>query len=174
MVEVKIESIRVSLMSQYRVVILKDAESNRYLPIWIGPYEADAITIHLQDVQVPRPLTHDLIIKVIDELGAKVERVIVSDLHNDTFYARIILTVSGKEVSIDARPSDAIAVAVRAECSIYVEDDVMDRAGVVPKKKPQSATKTSVHLRILLVPWIWTISKRTNSLKIDLTGDPRQ
>lgn len=135
MVEVKIESIRVSLMSQYRVVILKDAEGNRYLPIWIGPYEADAITIHLQDVQVPRPLTHDLIIKVIDELGAKVERVIVSDLHNDTFYARIILTVSGKEVSIDARPSDAIAVAVRAECSIYVEDDVMDRAGVVPEEE---------------------------------------
>jgi bifunctional DNase/RNase len=135
MVEVKIESIRVSLMSQYRVVILKDAESNRYLPIWIGPYEADAITIHLQDVQVPRPLTHDLVIKVIDELGAKVERVIVSDLHNDTFYARIMLTVNGKEVSIDARPSDAIAVAVRADCSIFVEDDVMDRAGVVPEEE---------------------------------------
>jgi bifunctional DNase/RNase len=135
MVEVKIESIRVSLMSQYRVVILKDAESNRYLPIWIGPYEADAITIHLQDVQVPRPLTHDLVIKVIDELGAKVERVIVSDLHNDTFYARIILTVNGKEASIDSRPSDAIAVAVRADCSIFVEDDVMDRAGVVPEEE---------------------------------------
>ena len=135
MVEVKIESIRVSLMSQYRVVILKDAASNRYLPIWIGPYEADAITIHLQDVQVPRPLTHDLVIKVIDELGAKVERVIVSDLHNDTFYARIILTVSGKEVSIDARPSDAVAVAVRADCTIYVEDEVMERAGVVPEEE---------------------------------------
>ena len=135
MVEVKIESIRVSLMSQYRVVILKDAASNRYLPIWIGPYEADAITIHLQDVQVPRPLTHDLIIKLIEELGAKVERVIVSDLHNDTFYARIILTVNGKEVTIDSRPSDAVAIAVRAECTIYVEDDVMDRAGVVPEEE---------------------------------------
>jgi bifunctional DNase/RNase len=135
MVEVKIESIRVSLMSQYRVVILKDAESNRYLPIWIGPYEADAITIHLQDVQVPRPLTHDLVIKVIEELGAKVDRVIVSDLHNDTFYARIMMQVNGKEVSIDARPSDAIAVAVRAECPIFVEDDVMDRAGVVPEEE---------------------------------------
>jgi uncharacterized protein len=135
MVEVKIESIRVSLMSQYRVVILKDAASNRYLPIWIGPYEADAITIHLQDVQVPRPLTHDLVIKVIEELGAKVERVIVSDLHNDTFYARIILTVNGKEVSIDSRPSDAVAVAVRADCTIYVEDDVMERAGVVPEEE---------------------------------------
>ncbi|MCL5995581.1 MAG: bifunctional nuclease family protein [Chloroflexi bacterium] len=135
MVEVKIESIRVSLMSQYRVVILKDAESNRYLPIWIGPYEADAITIHLQDVQVPRPLTHDLVIKVIEEMGAKVDRVIVSDLHNDTFYARIMLQVNGKEVSIDARPSDAIAVAVRADCPIYVEDDVMERAGVIPEEE---------------------------------------
>jgi bifunctional DNase/RNase len=135
MVEVKIESIRVSLMSQYRVVILKDAESNRYLPIWIGPYDADAITIHLQDVQVPRPLTHDLVIKVIEELGAKVDRVVVSDLHNDTFYARIMLQVNGKEVSIDARPSDAIACAVRADCPIYVEDDVMERAGVIPEEE---------------------------------------
>lgn len=135
MVEVKIESIRVSLMSQYRVVILKDTASNRYLPIWIGPYEADAITIHLQDVQVPRPLTHDLIIKVIDELGAKVERVIVTELNNDTFYARIILTVNGKETSIDARPSDAVAVAVRAECSIFVEDEVMEKAGVAPDEE---------------------------------------
>ncbi|HEY3288501.1 MAG TPA: bifunctional nuclease family protein [Anaerolineae bacterium] len=135
MVEVKIESIRVSLMSQYRVVILKDTESNRYLPIWIGPYEADAITIHLQDVQVPRPLTHDLIIKVIEELGAKVERVIVTELNNDTFYARLILTVNGKEASIDARPSDAVAVAVRAECSIYVEDEVMEKAGVIPDEE---------------------------------------
>lgn len=135
MVEVKIESIRVSLMSQYRVVILKDTASNRYLPIWIGPYEADAITIHLQDVQVPRPLTHDLIIKVIEELGAKVERVVVSELNNDTFYAHVILTVDGKETSIDSRPSDAVALAVRAGCSIYVEDEVMERAGVVPDEE---------------------------------------
>lgn len=135
MVEVKIESIRVSLMSQYRVVILKDAESNRYLPIWIGPYEADAITIHLQDVQVPRPLTHDLVIKVINELGAKVERVVVTDLKNDTFYAHVVMTVNGKEVNIDARPSDAVAVAVRANCSIYVEDEVMERAGVTPEEE---------------------------------------
>jgi bifunctional DNase/RNase len=135
MVEVKIESIRVSLMSQYRVVILKDTESNRYLPIWIGPYEADAITIHLQDVQVPRPLTHDLIIKIIEEFGAKVARVVVSGLNSDTFYAHVILTMNDKEVSIDARPSDAVAVAVRAGCSIYVEDEVMERAGVVPEEE---------------------------------------
>lgn len=135
MVEVKIDSIRVSLMSQYRVVILKDAESNRYLPIWIGPYEADAITIHMQEVQVPRPLTHDLIMKVIDEMGAHVERVVVSELRNDTFFAQIIMSLGDKELSIDARPSDAIALSVRAGCSIYVEDDVMERAGVTPDEE---------------------------------------
>ena len=135
MVEVKIESIRVSLMSQYRVVILKDLASNRYLPIWIGPYEADAITIHLQEVQVPRPLTHDLIVKVIEELDAKVERVYVSDLSNDTFYARIVLKVQDKELSIDSRPSDAVAVAVRVECPIYVNEEVMERAGVTPEEE---------------------------------------
>jgi len=134
MVEVKIESIRVSLMSQYRVVILKDAESNRYLPIWIGPYEADAITIHLQEMQVLRPLTHDLVIKVIEEMGARIERVVVTELRNDTFYARVILSLNDKELSIDARPSDAIALSVRAGCSIFVEDDVMERAGVTPEE----------------------------------------
>ena len=135
MVEVKIESIRVSLMSQYRVVILKDMASNRYLPIGIGGYEADAITIHLQEVQVPRPLTHDLIVKVIEELEAKVDRVYVSDLNNDTFYARIVLKVKDKELSIDSRPSDAVALAVRVDCPIYVDEEVMDRAGVTPEEE---------------------------------------
>jgi bifunctional DNase/RNase len=135
MVEVKIESIRVSLMSQYRVVILKDLASNRYLPIWIGPYEADAITIHLQEVQVPRPLTHDLIVKLIEELDARVDHVYVSDLSNETFFARLILKVGDKELSIDSRPSDAVAVAVRADCPIFVADEVMERAGVVPEEE---------------------------------------
>ncbi len=135
MVEVKIESIRVSLMSQYRVVILKDVASNRYLPIWIGPYEADAITIHLQEVQVPRPLTHDLIVKLLEELEARVDHVMVSDLSNETFYARLILKVGDKELSIDSRPSDAVAIAVRVDCPIYVADEVMERAGVVPEEE---------------------------------------
>lgn len=135
MVEVKIESIRVSLMSQYRVVILKDLASNRYLPIWIGPYEADAITIHLQEVQVPRPLTHDLIVKIIEELDARVDHVYVSDLSNDTFYARIVLKVKDRELSIDSRPSDAVAIAVRVECPIYVSEEVMERAGVTPEEE---------------------------------------
>jgi hypothetical protein len=86
-------------------------------------------------VQVPRPLTHDLIMKVIDEMGAHVERVVVSELRSDTFFAQIIMTLGDKELSIDARPSDAIALSVRAGCSIYVEDDVMERAGVTPDEE---------------------------------------
>ncbi|MBX7214694.1 MAG: bifunctional nuclease family protein [Thermoflexales bacterium] len=132
MVEVKIESIRVSLMSQHRVVILKDLDSNRYLPIWIDPYVADAITIHLQEQTVPRPMTHDLILKAIEELGARVERVVVNDLKDDVFFARIVLQEGGREIQLDARPSDAVALAVRASCPIFVEDEVMARAGVTP------------------------------------------
>lgn len=138
MVEVKIESIRVSLMSQHRVVILKELESNRYLPIWIDPYVADAITIHLQETQVPRPLTHDLALKFIEELGAKIDRIVVSELKNDVFYARVILRGDGREVIIDARPSDAVALAVRADCPIFVENEVMDKAGVVPDEEEES------------------------------------
>ncbi|MBP7600185.1 MAG: bifunctional nuclease family protein [Thermoflexales bacterium] len=138
MVEVKIESIRVSLMSQHRVVILKELESNRYLPIWIDPYVADAITIHLQEQQSPRPLTHDLALKIVDELGGKVDRIIVSELKNDVFYARVILKVGAREVIIDSRPSDAVALAVRADCPIFVENEVMDKAGVIPDDEDES------------------------------------
>ena len=138
MVEVKIESIRVSLMSQHRVVILKELESNRYLPIWIDPYVADAITIHLQEQQSPRPLTHDLALKIVDELGGKVDRIIVSELKNDVFYASVILKVGDREIVVDARPSDAVALAVRADCPIFVENEVMDKAGVIPDDEDES------------------------------------
>jgi bifunctional DNase/RNase len=125
-----IESIRVSLMNYQRVVILKQKDADRFLPIWIGPAEADAIAVRLQDVAVPRPLTHDLLRNVIDSLGAQINSIVVNDLANDTYYARIMLDVSGRSVEIDARPSDAIALAVRARVPIYVDDGVLDRAGV--------------------------------------------
>lgn len=125
-----VESIRVSLVTQHRVVILKEAQAGRYLPIWIGPFEADAIAIQLQDVAVARPLTHDLLKSVIAELGARVEHILVSDLKDDTFYARIVLDVGGKRIEVDSRPSDAIALAVRVKVPIYVEDAVMDKAGI--------------------------------------------
>jgi len=129
-VELTIESIRVSLMNYQRVVILKEKEADRYLPIWIGPAEADAIAVRLQEVAVARPLTHDLLRTVIDSLGATVSYILVSDLSNDTFFARIALTVDGKEMEIDSRPSDAIALAVRAQVPIYADEAVLEKAGV--------------------------------------------
>jgi uncharacterized protein len=129
--EMVIDSIRVSIVNyQQRVVILRVKESNRYLPIWIGPTEADAIAFKLQDVAAPRPLTHDLLKTVISTLGAEVKRILVSDLNNDTFYAKIILQVNDAELEVDSRPSDAIALAVRTDAPIFAHDDVIEKAGV--------------------------------------------
>jgi len=131
MIEMTIDSIRVSLMNYQRVVILKEKLARRYLPIWIGPAEADAIAVKLQGVNVPRPLTHDLLSLVIDSLGATVNSIIVSDLKSDTFYAKIVLNVDGEQIEIDSRPSDALALAVRAEVPIYAEEAVIDKAGIL-------------------------------------------
>ena len=131
MPEMVIDSIRVSLMNYQRVVILKEKDSDRYLPIWIGPAEADAIAVKLQDVSVPRPLTHDLLGSVIKSLGAGLIHITVCDLQNDTFYAKLSLQLDGKVVEVDSRPSDAIALAVRASVPIYVADTVLDKAGIV-------------------------------------------
>lgn len=130
MVELTIESIRVSLMNYQRVVILKEKDSDRYLPIWIGPAEADAIAVRLQEVSVARPLTHDLLRSIIDALGATVSYILVSDLSNDTFFARIAMEVDGKSLEIDSRPSDAIALAVRSQVPIYADESVLEKAGV--------------------------------------------
>jgi uncharacterized protein len=133
MIEVKIDSIRVSLMSQHRVVVLKELDTDRYLPIWIGPFEADAITIQLQGVKVARPLTHDLLQSVIQKMGAKISHVLVSDLRNDTYYARIVVDIDGNSMEIDSRPSDAIALAVRAGAPLFVDEGVMEAASVTPE-----------------------------------------
>ncbi len=135
MIEMTIDSIRVSLMNYQRVVILKEKETERYLPIWIGPAEADAIAVKLQGVTVPRPLTHDLLQSVIDSLGATVNSIIVSDLRNDTFYAKIILSVDSEVMEVDSRPSDALALAVRVEVPIYAEEAVLDKAGIILDKE---------------------------------------
>jgi bifunctional DNase/RNase len=135
MIEMTIDSIRVSLMNYQRVVILKEKDSDRYLPIWIGPAEADAIAVKLQDVTVPRPLTHDLLRSVIDTLGATISSIIVSELKNDTFYAKIILSVDGGQMEVDSRPSDALALAVRADVPIYAEEIVLDKAGILLDKE---------------------------------------
>ena len=131
MIEMTIDSIRMSLMNYQRVVILKEKDGERYLPIWIGPAEADSIAIKLQDVDVPRPLTHDLLRSVIDKLGARVNSILVNDLQSDTFFAKIYFTVDGQELEVDSRPSDAIALAVRAEVPIYADEAVLDKAGII-------------------------------------------
>jgi bifunctional DNase/RNase len=135
MVEVTVDSVRVSLMSQDRMVVLKEVDSNRYLPIWIGPFEADAITIQLQGVQIARPLTHDLLKSFIRVLGVKVSHIVVNDLRNNTFYAQITMDNDGKELQIDARPSDAIALAVRVGAPIFVAEQVMDQAAITPEQE---------------------------------------
>lgn len=134
MIEVTIDSIRVSLVSPQRLIILKDIDRERFLPIWIGPFEAEAITLKLQDVEVKRPLTHDLLNTLISELGGSVSHVLVTELRDDTYYARIIVNVDGKSLEIDSRPSDAIALSVRAGVPIFVAEEVMDSASIVPEQ----------------------------------------
>ena len=128
--EMSIDSIRVSVTNFQRVVILKVKETDRYLPIWIGPNEADAIALKLQEVSVPRPLTHDLLGAIITAVGASVHRIVVSSLDNDTFFAKIIIQHNGSTMEIDSRPSDAIALAVRTQAPIFAEDEVIDKASV--------------------------------------------
>jgi len=135
MLEMTIDSIRVSPMNYQRVVILKEKDSDRYLPIWIGPAEADAIAVKLQDLSVPRPLTHDLLRTVIDSLGGSIQHILVNDLQNDTFYAKITIQSNGDSQDIDCRPSDAVALAVRAQVPIFVEEAVLDKAGILLDKE---------------------------------------
>ena len=130
-----VDSIRASLKNYQRVVILKEKANDRYLPIWIGPSEADAIAVKLQSVSVPRPMTHDLLNTIVDALGASINSIIVSDLKNDTFYAKIIINVDGEQMEVDSRPSDAIALAVRVEAPIYAEEGVLDKAGILLDKE---------------------------------------
>jgi bifunctional DNase/RNase len=134
MIQVEIESVRMSLLSQHRLVVLKDTEKERFLAIWIGPFEADAITIELQGVQVARPLTHDLLRSIISSVGLHVNYVVVNDLRNETFYAKIVMDFNGRTLEIDSRPSDAIALAVRVAAPIYVAESVMDEAAITPEE----------------------------------------
>ena len=133
MVEVVIDSIRVSLMSQQRLVILREADLDRYLVIWIGMYEAEAITMALQGVEVARPLTWDLLKSVFSTLNARVIRVEVVALRDDTFFGSIIVEANGRTIAIDARPSDALALAVRTHVPVLVDREVMESAGIPPE-----------------------------------------
>lgn len=145
MVEVVIDSIRVSLISQQRIVILREVDADRYLPIWIGIYEAEAIALALQDVEVARPLTWDLLKNIFTIMDARILRVEVTSLHDDTYYGNIVAEVDGRKIDIDSRPSDAIALAVRAHVPILVSRPILDSVGVVPEEDIQESTEEAGH-----------------------------
>lgn len=134
MIEVQIDSVRVHLMTPQRLVVLKQIGSERYLPIWVGPYEAEAITVALQEVEMIRPLTHDLLKNVFGAFNARIKRIEIIKLQNEIFYGNIVAEVDGREVNVDSRPSDAIALSVRAHVPILVHHNVMDEAGIIPEQ----------------------------------------
>jgi len=139
-IEVFVESIRVNMANYKRVVMLKEKAGSRFLPIWIGHFEADAIAIPMQNVPVSRPLTHDLLGRVVEQLGAKLTQIVINDLADETFYARLILDQNGQHLEVDSRPSDAIALAIRAKVPIYVEEAVLDQAGMVFESEEAEGT----------------------------------
>lgn len=134
MIEVIIDSVRVNLMSPQRLVVLRELHGERFLPIWVGPYEAEAITVALQEVEMSRPLTHDLIRNILDTFHARIVRIEIVNLRQDIFYGNIVIEQGGREIGIDSRPSDALALAVRAHVPILVHPEVMSAASIVPEK----------------------------------------
>ena len=144
MVEMLIDSVRVSLTNQQRIVVLREANTERYLPIWIGPYEAESITIALQEVEVARPQTHDLLKNVLQAVNARLLRVEVISLRDDVYYGNLIIEVNGHVVEVDSRPSDALALAVRAHVPIMVTRDVLDTAGITPEQEGQEQDLASL------------------------------
>lgn len=135
LIEVAVDSIRVHMPSGQHVVILKEKEAERYLPIWIGLFEANAIALKISGVAPERPITHDLMAATMAELHVRLQRIVVTSLDNEVFFARLFLSQDGRDLDVDARPSDAIALAVRLECPIFVAQDVLDKAGVIPDKE---------------------------------------
>jgi bifunctional DNase/RNase len=138
MVEVIIDSVRVSLMSPQRLIVLRDTTTDRYLPIWVGPYEAEAITVALQEIEMARPLTHDLLKNVFTTFDAQIRRVEIVGLREEVFYGNIVVEVDGRIINVDSRPSDAIALAVRAHVPILVDPAVMTTAGIIPEQDMRS------------------------------------
>ena len=138
MVEVTIDSVRVSLMSPQRLVVLRDSGNDRYLPIWVGPYEAESITVALNEIEIVRPLTHDLLKNLFTTFGAQIKRVEIVALREDIFYGNIVAEADGHTINIDSRPSDAIALAVRAHVPIMVDPSVMTTAAIAPEQDLRS------------------------------------
>lgn len=133
LIEVSVDSIRIHMPTAQHLVILKEKEADRYLPIWIGSFEAQAIATKISGNSLGRPLTHDLMATAFGDLGVSIKRIVVTRLADQVFYARLYVKQNGRDLDFDARPSDAIALAVRVECPIFVASEVMDSAGIIPE-----------------------------------------
>ena len=127
-IEMTIKGLMVDPITNMPIIILRDRDGNRVLPIWVGIFEANAIALQIENISTPRPMTHDLLKNVIGDLNAEVQKIVVSDLRDNTFYAMIYLDMRGERIAVDARPSDAIALALRTRAPIYVEETVIDNA----------------------------------------------
>ncbi len=181
LVEMVVESVRVHMLSSRHVVILKETERDRYLPIWIGPWEASAIAMKLQGLAADRPLTHDLFAAALEGLGARVDRVIISSLAEETFHARLLLEHDGRTVEVDARPSDSLALAVRAGGRIFVVESVLDQAALgadagVGDEEGEGTAGIALELtgEQIVDPRLDVFRDFVNSLDIDPgTGEPR-
>jgi bifunctional DNase/RNase len=174
LIEMVVESVRVHMLSSRHVVILKETERERYLPIWIGPWEASAIAMKLQGLTPERPLTHDLFAAALDELGARIDRVVISTLAEETYHARLYLEIDGRTIEIDARPSDALALAVRSGVRIYAAETVLDQAGLggdsgLDEDEEGGAALESTGEKIV-DPRLDVFRDFVNSLDVDLGG----
>lgn len=137
MLEMKVKGLTLDPLTNMPIVILKDLEGERALPIWVGIFEANAIALEMENVPTPRPMTHDLIKNILEGIQAKVSRIVVNDLKDNTFYAVIFLSLNGNEVPIDSRPSDAIALALRVDAPIFVAKKVLDEARSIDLSDPE-------------------------------------
>ena len=172
LVEMVVESVRVHMLSSQHVVILKESDRDRYLPIWIGPWEANAIAMRLQGLTPERPLTHDLFAMALEELGVKIQRVVIADLADETFHARLFLESNGRTIEIDSRPSDALALAVRAGVRIFAAEAVLNRAAVEPESRSPESLEMTGELGLLGGdPRLEVFRDFVNSLGVDVEGE---
>jgi bifunctional DNase/RNase len=175
LVEMVVESVRVHMLSSQHVVILKERERERYLPIWIGPWEANAIAMRLQGLTPERPLTHDLFASTLEELGVHIAQVVIADLADETFHARLFLEAEGRVIEVDSRPSDALALAVRAGVRIYAAEGVLSRAAVEPEsREPDGLEMTGELSPRLADPRLEVFRDFVNSLEVDPEGEHRE
>jgi bifunctional DNase/RNase len=127
-VKMKIQGLMIDPVSQMPIVILKDSSEDQVLPIWVGVFEANAIATQLEKIESPRPMTHDLLRSTIEQLGGRIEKIVITDLRDATFYATLHLDRGGEKVEVDSRPSDAMALALRCEAPIFVEETVLEKS----------------------------------------------